>query len=244
MFSLDRFDVTALRQQFDTADPFPYLMIDNFLDQDTLNKVEKELRDLKEENWYDKKTSYRDINNEPDSVVQSKKIALNIRDQIPPTSLTVIELFESKEMIQFIENVTGITELQRDESLMGGGIHRTTEGGRLAIHADFNIHPATNKHRRINALLYLNKEWDTPHQGELELWAKDMSSCVKKIAPVFNRMVLFRITDDAFHGHPEPWLSTIPRISFAFYYYTDNRPDNEKGPFHWALWQKRHEHDF
>jgi len=157
-----------------------------------------------------------------------------------------MDLFSSPEIVRFIEEVTGIKELEVDTSFMGGGIHRTTKGGRLAIHADFNNHPVTKKYRRINALLYLNSEWRPEYNGELELWSKDMTQCVEKIQPLFNRLVIFRITDDAYHGHPETWNAPLeyPRMSFAFYYYTNNRPDEEKAPFHWALWQKRNNIDY
>src|SRR5204862_6163752 len=65
--------------------------------------------------------------------------------------------------------------------------------------------------------------------GHLELWDRDMKRCVKKIAPHFNRVVVFTITDWAFHGHPEPL--TCPdgatRKSIALYYFTVGRPAGE-----------------
>ena len=117
----------------------------------------------------------------------------------------------------------------------------TFNEGLNILFRDFNLHYNTRKHRRINILLYLNSEWKPSYNGELELWAKDMTRCVHKIEPLFNRFVMFKITDDAFHGHPEQWLAPMeyPRMSFAFYYYTDDRPENEKAPFHWALWKRR-----
>jgi Rps23 Pro-64 3,4-dihydroxylase Tpa1-like proline 4-hydroxylase len=246
MFTIEKFNIKELRQQFLNATPFPFIIIDNFLDSEYVKQVENELRNMKEEQWYDRTSNFSHINNEPDTYVQSKKVALNIRQQIPDKSKKVIELFESNEMINFIEQITDITDLQSDYSLLGGGIHRTKTHGRLCIHADFNIHPTLNKHRRINALLYLNSEWCPSYNGELELWSKDMMQCKHIIPPLFNRLVIFKITDDAFHGHPEQWKAPMeyPRMSFAFYYYTDDRPEEEKAPFHWALWQKRGHIDY
>ena len=68
-----------------------------------------------------------------------------------------------------------------------------------------------------------------------------MMSCARKIEPISNRLVIFRITDDALHGSPEKWLAPADysRLSLAFYYYTDDRPEEEKKPFHWANWHKR-----
>jgi len=241
IFEKNKYNITELCKLYSESKPFPFVVIDNFLDNEFLKKVETEIRSMKEEDWFDKSTEYGYINNEKDTHFQSKKIALNIRKQIPEYSKQIIDLFESKEMISFVEDITKINDLQKDESLLGGGIHRTMTDGRLCIHSDFNIHPQTQKHRRINVLLYLNSEWRPDYNGSLELWSKDMMHCVQKIPPLLNRLVIFKITDDAFHGHPEPWKAPIeyPRLSFAFYYYTDDRPEQEKSPFHWASWQKR-----
>ena len=238
---LSKFDVSELNAQFLSAEPFNYIVIDNFLDQILVKDIELELRTMDPSNWYDKRTDFRHINNEQDTVVQAKKIALNIRDQIPEKTNTVISLFESPEMLKFIESVTGIERLQTDPYMIGGGVHKTNRGGHLSIHSDFNIHPQTQKHRRVNALLYLNSNWKPEYGGELELWNKEMTQCVKSVEPISNRLIIFRIRDDAFHGSPNTWQGpeTYSRLSLAFYYYTDDRPDEEKKPFHWALWQKR-----
>ena len=93
----------------------------------------------------------------------------------------------------------------------------------------------------MNALLYLNSNWKPEYNGCLELWNRDMQNCCHKIEPISNRLVIFRITDDALHGSPEKWLApdNYPRLSLAFYYYTDDRPEHEKNNFHWAMWFKR-----
>ena len=68
-----------------------------------------------------------------------------------------------------------------------------------------------------------------------------MTKCVKEIEPIFNRVVIFRITDDGYHGHPEEWNAPEGdyRLSLAFYYYTKERPENEISKFHWADWKYR-----
>jgi Rps23 Pro-64 3,4-dihydroxylase Tpa1-like proline 4-hydroxylase len=241
MVDINKFDINKLRHQFLTANPFNYIVIDNFLDISLVNESELELRKLPDSDWFDKETDFKNINNEPDCDTQSKKVALNIRKQIPTITNSIIDLFASETIIKFIEDITNIQGLQSDPYLLGGGVHKTTTNGHLSIHADFNIHPQTGKHRRVNALLYLNSNWKKEFQGELELWNKDMLSCAKKIEPISNRLVIFRITDDALHGSPEKWLAPpdYARLSLAFYYYTDDRPDEEKAPFHWANWYKR-----
>lgn len=234
---LSRFDVQQLKQQFSKEDPFNHVVIDNFLDDKYLNSILNEIQNYSTDIWYDKKNS--SINNESDTIFQSKKIALTDYAKMGYLSKSFIDLSRSPKFTQFLVDVTGIEHLESDPLLYGGGIHKITENGRLSIHSDFNIHPILNKFRRLNVLLYLNKNWTPDLHGELELWSKDMTQCVKRIEPIFNRLIIFRITDDAFHGHPEPWTSSTPRLSFALYYYTDERPEHEKSDFHWALWQQR-----
>ena len=81
----------------------------------------------------------------------------------------------------------------------------------------------------MNFLIYLNKDWEEKYGGHLELWEKDMSKCVSKILPKFNRAAMFSTTGDSWHGHPEP-LSCPEgnsRKSLALYYYTNGRPEKE-----------------
>ena len=234
---LSRFDTTQLHNDFMNAGPFNHIIIDNFLDETFLNDILFEINSYSSDTWYDKQNA--NINNEADSIVQSKKIALTDYNKMGVKSQGFIDLTRSDEFLHFLKKITEISDLENDPQLFGGGIHRVNTNGHLAIHSDFNIHPVLNKYRRLNVLLYLNKDWQSDYNGELELWSKDMKQCEHCIAPIFNRLVIFRITDDAFHGHPNPWLGQHPRLSFALYYYTKDRPDEEKAPFHWALWQKR-----
>lgn len=236
---LSRFNVSQLHNDFINASPFNHLIIDKFFDETFLDNILSEITEYSHDMWFDKQNS--SINNESDSIFQSKKIALTEYNKMGPRAKSFIDLTKSDEFINFLVNVTGIQDLEGDTQLLGGGIHKVDTSGRLAIHSDFNIHPVMNKYRRLNVLLYLNKNWEPNYNGELELWSKDMKTCVHKIAPIFNRMIIFRITDDAFHGHPNAWSApiNIPRLSFALYYYTKDRPQEEKAPFHWALWQMR-----
>jgi Rps23 Pro-64 3,4-dihydroxylase Tpa1-like proline 4-hydroxylase len=136
----------------------------------------------------------------------------------------------SAAFLQFLQILTGIKEpLIGDPYLAGGGMHEIKKGGFLKVHADFNKHPELKLDRRINVLVYLNKDWKEEYGGYFELWDKSMSNCEKKIAPIFNKMVIFSTTDYSYHGHPDPL--TCPedrsRKSLALYYYSNGRPVGE-----------------
>jgi hypothetical protein len=138
--------------------------------------------------------------------------------------------------------MTGATGLVSDPFLEGGGLHQIARGGRLAVHADFSVHPRLGLDRRLNLLLYLNRDWDEDWGGELELWSGDMSRCAKKVAPAFNRLVVFKTTDRSFHGHPDPLdcPAGVARRSIALYYYSNGRPRSERSRRHDSVhWRAR-----
>ena len=64
---------------------------------------------------------------------------------------------------------TGIPDLIADATLFGGGTHENLDGQGLNVHVDFNIDERRMLHRRMNLLIYLNKEWDASWGGSIEL---------------------------------------------------------------------------
>jgi hypothetical protein len=100
----------------------------------------------------------------------------------------------------------------------------------LKIHTDFNWYPRLKLDRRLNLLLYLNRNWEENYGGHLELWSPNMARCERKILPIANRCVIFSTTNSSYHGHPD--ALTCPegwtRKSLALYYYSNGRPQDEK----------------
>ena len=231
--NFEKFNTDLIHEQFISETPYNHVVIDNFLETSYISDLHNEIKGYKEMMDDD----YKKFN--ADMITQTKKIGLSDINRMGPLGKEFFQIANSPEMINFVQKVTGIKDLLPDPLFYGGGIHRTTKGGRLGIHADFNIHPIHQTHRRVNMLLYLNDNWKSEYNGELELWSKDMSSCDKKISPIFNRVVIFRITDDAFHGHPIRWEGDEPRLSIALYYYSKDRPEEEKNPPHMALWMQQ-----
>ena len=148
------------------------------------------------------------------------------RDAYERNARWLLYQLNSSVFVNFLEELTGVGGLIPDPHFEGGGLHQIERGGFLKIHADFNRHPKLNLDRRLNLLLYLNEDWKDDYGGHLELWDREVARCVKRIAPVFNRCVVFTTTDFSFHGHPEPLACppAVTRKSLALYYYSNGRP--------------------
>lgn len=214
-----------LSTKYQEAKPFPHIVIDKFLPETILNSVVDEFNDNKNW-WYDrvKWTEPFQVNKFywPHDIESANNLSNDL-----PTISALVDYLNSPVMLKYLEELTGIKNLIGDELLMGGGLHKTTSGGKLSIHKDYNVHPVKKIYRRLNLLIYLNKDWKTEWEGHLQLWDKNMTNVEVNVEPLFNRAVIFTISDESLHGHPVP-LNTpenVSRNSIALYYFTEENPE-------------------
>lgn len=201
------------------AKPFPNIELNNLFNENFLTKVLNEFPDLKKLN---KSQNYKGKN--------EIKLSNKNYNEFPTIIKSFIDFLNSAVFLNFLQKLTSIKEdLKADPNLEGGGLHEIKKGGVLKIHTDFNRHPLLDLDRRVNVLIYLNKDWKDSYGGHLELWNNDISKCEKKIVPVFNKMTIFSTTDFSNHGHPNilNCPENISRKSIALYYFSSGRPQNE-----------------
>lgn len=212
------------------AEPFPHIVIDNFL---PLRFIEEIYSSFPAEKLADDKFYENDYGGLHKRQVLPESCGQNIR--------SIFHFFNSSPVLQFLEGLTSIESLIGDPYFHGGGFHEIFKGGRLGVHADFRINEQLHLNRRINVLIYLNKNWDPDFGGNLELWDREMKSKVDSIAPIFNRCVIFNTDADSYHGHPDPLKtpSQITRKSIALYYYTASKKVYEDTPAHSTMYVAR-----
>ena len=224
---LIRSDVQALarrlHEEFLSADPFPHVVIDDFLPAATV-------RDLIDS--FPEPAPGWEHFDDPNQL----KYALRDEELIPAPIRSVLREMNSQVFVEFLETLSGIKGLLPDPHLLGGGLHQIPRGGTLKVHADFDQHQKLKIDRRLNVLLYLNEDWHDEYGGHLELWNLDRSERVERIAPIANRLVVFRTSDTSFHGHPD--VLAVPagryRRSLAWYYYTAPPTDRTGHNTVWA----------
>ena len=207
--------LTNLKKHYSSADPFPHIVIDNFLPDYVLDQVLLHFPDSKNPNWFQ-------FNN-----TNELKLATRSEAYMPQYIRHVLLELNSGYVLNWLEELTQVPGLVADTRMNGGGMHNIENGGKLGIHIDFNMETHTKLHRQLNLLLYLNKDWQDEWGGHLELWNADKTVCAQKIAPIFNRCVIFNTNGKPWHGHPHP-LNTPPgvtRKSLALYYYNNQKDD-------------------
>lgn len=124
----------------------------------------------------------------------------------------------------------------------GGGYHEIKKGGLLKVHADFSKYSSElNLDRRLNLIIYLNKEWNKNWGGCLSLFDENIRESIS-VSPDFNIAILFSTNSKTYHGHPDTLNcpENISRKSLALYYFSIGRPSGEIiGKHHGTLFKKR-----
>lgn len=215
--------------------PYRHIVLDNFLDPALAANCLESFPPIDGDGW--------DHQNDDDIEI---KYRTNWKSEfdVPDHIIDAVRIMNSAPILTAMADRIGIPKLLPDPYFSGGGLNVTTRGGLLDVHVDGNYHDATGLNRRLNALLYLNPGWEPSWGGEFGLYNETGSECIKRVAPLFNRLVVFDTHDFSFHGLPEPvnFPENDPRRSIILYYYTkEPRPSSQvavDGP-HSALWIKR-----
>ena len=214
-------DAESLSSSYKRARPFPHIVMRDFISDVVLDGVEKEFPDLR---LLGGSTVKRFDNS------REVKFASRGMGALSPHALILNSYLQSDLFLMWLNKLTGIEEpLISDPYLAGGGYHEILQGGFLKVHADFNKHPKLDLDRRLNLLIYLNRDWIPEWGGALQLFDETMDRPIQSIQPEFNTAVIFSTTSYTFHGHPDPLTcpSNKSRRSLAYYYFSTGRPENE-----------------
>jgi hypothetical protein len=224
----------AAHSSYFNAKPFPHVVFDNFFDPELLELILAEFPKPGEIRWQRFDNAHE------------IKLASAAEASFGPATRLLLYHLNSATFLEFLSTVTGIKNLIPDPGFAGGGLHQIVPGGKLGIHVDFNKHQDYGLDRRLNLLLYLNKDWREDYGGHLELWDRNMAQCEAKVLPVFNRLMIFGTTDFTYHGHPDPLRCPehMTRKSLALYYFSNGRPAEEITGEHSTLFQARTKREF
>ncbi len=200
-----------LAKQYTENRPLPHIFLPGLLDEKVALSVSDEFPAADSNAWI----QYKHHN--------ENKLGLSKRALFSSGLGQVADELNSPEFVHWLSQLTGIPNLMSDPSLEGGGLHQSGRGGFLNLHTDFSHHHyQKNWRRRVNLILYLNREWQPEWGGSIEIWDSAMKECNVKYPPLLNHAMIFNTDERCFHGFPEPLACPegTTRKSLAFYYYT------------------------
>jgi len=132
------------------SEPFPHVVIDDFIKNEWIDQILKEMDDLTIDKSYYHGHEY----------IEKNKYAF--KSYFGETTQELFKELNGDEFINFLEKKTGIYGLIRNNlELNGAGVHKIFNKGFLCMHKDFEGYTDAKYgllDRRINLLLYMNKD--------------------------------------------------------------------------------------
>jgi Rps23 Pro-64 3,4-dihydroxylase Tpa1-like proline 4-hydroxylase len=202
-------NMKELHKKFVSADPFPFVYIDNFLDPALAKSLSENFPSLKKMDIF-----YKGLN-------EQKGEHSSFENLHEDFTVLKKKLF-TQTFVEQIENITGVKGLHLIDDRYGCGLHQGGNNSFLDPHIDYNLHPILKKQRRFNFLVFLNEEWEKDWGGSLQFFNSNGTESVASIEPKFNRAVIFICNPVSYHGYnliqcPE----NVTRKSFYLYFFSE-----------------------
>jgi len=223
----------TLAARFSPREPFRHVVIDDFFEPAFAQRL------LADFPAFDTRRALNEAGE-----IGGKAVVERIRG-LGPTYAALDDLVQSPAFLALVGRITGIPGLLYDPHYFGGGTHENRHGQDLDPHVDFNRHPVEHWHRRLNLIVYLNPQWEASWGGCLELHSDPRADDdrVTLIPPLFNRAVVFETTETSWHGFARidlpPEQRELSRKSVALYFYTRERPADERADTHSTVYVDR-----
>ena len=210
-------DADSLRAQFLQGQPFPLVVIDNFLTVDGLNAIRSV--QLTSSPSSKKRSS--------DYIFARNKFENPDLKSISPATAKLRADLLGDQFQGLLCEICG-ESVFIDPAFTGGGLHQGGKGSFLDMHVDFTHHPSNrNWARKLNLLLYLNPNWEPSYGGCLDL-RNGQTNESGSIEPIENRMVIMSSNEHTVHGYKAINFPTgMLRTSIAAYAYSSR--DKSKG---------------
>lgn len=197
------------RSEYLAGKPYSHVVIDGLWDEWVLDRIIAEFPAKGKRDWIDY-----------DTVNEIKQTSRGLYGLKPFTQLFLLQVC-SPRFLQWVSDVTGVPEIIPDPLYHGGGLHESSTGGHLNVHADWTKHPVLPLARQCNMIVYLNKDWGSDWGGDLGLFDNETKECGATVAPLYNRTVIFPTTSETLHGFPSPIRCPVDRTrqSVSLFYW-------------------------
>jgi len=204
-------DLLKYSEEFLNQSPFPYLVLDNFLDDSFFSKIKNSL-DLD-------KSKGKNFNN---AVEKNKWISKNT--DLSNELQKIIKFLNSPEWISNLEKFTTLNKLitSKLSNTYLANYHEMETNGFLGSHVDHSSDPDTGFPHVLNVVLYLTDNWDKDWGGGTTLLDSKGRKIQKVVNYKPNRALIFLHTPYSFHGVERIHNNRLKRSSIYVDYYSES----------------------
>ncbi|OUW34654.1 MAG: hypothetical protein CBD39_02820 [Flavobacteriaceae bacterium TMED179] len=184
-------NLISRKKEFFGNKPFPYIILDDFLEKNYFQLLEKQIS----KNDYLKKG--KTFNSD---LELNKKISLNT--DLPEIISNITNVLNSNDWLEVLKSLTDIQSLKSTKvgNTKLANYHEMGSDGFLGSHVDHSLDPDTGRPHVLNIILYLSSEWKEEFGGATLLFNKNGRKVKAQITYKKNRAVIFLHTPYSFHG--------------------------------------------
>ena len=176
---------------------------------------------------------------EKKSLREHKFVAAQM-DRYNPVLEEIVFAFQDPQVVEVVEQISGLRGMIPDEHLYAGGISSMGLGHFLNPHLD-NSHDKDRKlYRVLNLLYYVTPDWGHESGGNLELWDNGPDGKSREIESKFNRLVLMATHQKSWHSVTQVQTTHSLRCCISNYYFAAE-PLEEHEYFHVTTFRGRPE---
>ena len=183
--------LSRLKNNFFSASPFPYVVLDEFLDPEYFTVLTEKLQ------------QNNDIvmgKNFTSDVESNKSISLNSR--LPDLVSNIVAELNTQNWVDNLKELTGIETLvtTHNGNTILANYHEMESDGLLGAHVDHSHEPELGLPHVLNIIIYLSSDWRVDFGGSTIFFNPTGGEAKSKVDYMPNRAVIFLHTPYSFHG--------------------------------------------
>lgn len=177
--------------EFLNAIPFPYLVLDDFLQAEYFSSLKSIFKD-----------ETKLIEGESFNTVVEEKKWISKNSSLPEKIKQIVDVLNSEIWVQNIRGLTGVDSLVATPygNTELANYHVMEPGAILGSHVDHSHEPVVGTPHVLNVLIYLTEDWNECDGGATFLYDKTGKNIISKVQYKQNRAVIFLHTPYSFHG--------------------------------------------
>lgn len=183
--------LSRLKNDFFRASPFPYVVLDDFLDPEYFTVLTETLQ------------QNNDIvmGRHFTSDVESKK-SISLNSRLPDLVSNIVAELNSQNWVDNLKELTGIETLvtTHNGNVLLANYHEMKSGGLLGSHVDHSHEPEAGLPHVLNIIIYLSSDWRVDFGGSTIFFNPTGDEAKTKVDYMPNRAVIFLHTPYTFHG--------------------------------------------
>ena len=180
-------------------EPYNTWVIDSFLEPEVNELVLKDWPGHGSSIWHG---GYEKVGDK-ENILETGMLAIDKREDIPSSSLLVLDNFHSESFKNSIEEITNIQNLIIDDTRRWAGVRAMLKDSKQMIHSDADVHPESGLKKKLTLIYYLNKDYNRERdEGCLEVWDDNVTEKIIEIEPINNRLLIFEDSSRSYHGVP------------------------------------------